>query len=182
MHWSSKFYAFLSLSWGDIEHYVDPETRSTSISYYAMWNWCPWIDNVEEAGQSTIKWVKAVDDETIATETLVYFFCLDLPLLAQIWYQISTPLPRYWLDRMSDGDRAAFDLSIHSVRTSHPLVVRKTLKGLPVVTHKESQEYSREICSSMTQVSSSNVLELDSNRMTYEFLCQVAVDYSRWGV
>jgi hypothetical protein len=65
---------------------VHSGTRSTNVffSCYAMWieNWCPWIDNVQEALKKIWQnelWVKAVYDDDIATDTLHLLLACFLP-------------------------------------------------------------------------------------------------------
>ncbi len=47
-----------------------------------------------------------------------------------------------WTECVGCADRAAYDLSVHSARTGHPLIVREALKE-PIVTESEVVEWNR---------------------------------------
>jgi glycyl-tRNA synthetase len=47
-----------------------------------------------------------------------------------------------WTECVGCADRAAYDLSVHSAKTGHPLVVRQALKE-PIVTEKEVPEFNK---------------------------------------
>ena len=47
-----------------------------------------------------------------------------------------------WTECVGCADRAAYDLTVHSNKTGHPLVVREALKQ-PIVTEKEVAEFNK---------------------------------------
>ena len=47
-----------------------------------------------------------------------------------------------WTECVGCADRAAYDLSVHSAKTGHPLVVRQALKE-PIITEKLTPEFNK---------------------------------------
>ena len=47
-----------------------------------------------------------------------------------------------WTECVGCADRAAYDLTVHSEKTKHPLVVRQALKE-PIVEEKEVPEFDK---------------------------------------
>ena len=153
---------------GEIEHYVDPEDK-THERFLEVHNVkIILLDrHVQEAGQITTKEMtvgKAVEDGVIANETLGYFvarihlFLLKIginPERLRFRQHMANEMAHYatdcwdaeihnstgWTECVGCADRAAYDLSVHSARTGHPLVVRQALKE-PIVSEKETPEWN----------------------------------------
>lgn len=49
-----------------------------------------------------------------------------------------------WTECVGCADRAAYDLTVHSQKTGHPLVVRQALKE-PIVSEKEVAEFDKKL-------------------------------------
>ncbi|KAF8154746.1 hypothetical protein B0H34DRAFT_660422 [Crassisporium funariophilum] len=153
----------------EIEHYVDPEdkkherfneVRDVKLTLLNR--------HIQEAGKSTTTEMtvgEAVDGGIIANETLGYFvariylFLLKIginPERLRFRQHMANEMAHYatdcwdaeihnstgWTECVGCADRAAYDLSVHSARTGHPLVVRQALKE-PIVTEKEVPEWNK---------------------------------------
>ncbi|KAI6039276.1 glycyl-tRNA synthetase, partial [Pisolithus marmoratus] len=128
---------------GEIEHYVDPEHKESGST---------------QVTQMSIG--EAVDRGIVANETLGYFlarihlFLLKIgidPRRLRFRQHMANEMAHYatdcwdaeienssgWTECVGCADRAAYDLSVHSARTGHALVVRQALKG-PIVTEREA--------------------------------------------
>jgi len=153
----------------EIEHYVDPldkshvrfkEVRDVTLDLLDR--------NVQFAGSTkptkmTIG--EAVDKGVIANETLGYFmariylFLLKVginPKRLRFRQHMANEMAHYatdcwdaeienstgWTECVGCADRAAYDLTVHSNKTGHPLVVRQALKE-PIVTEKEVPEFNK---------------------------------------
>ncbi|KAK7454497.1 Glycine--tRNA ligase 1, mitochondrial [Stygiomarasmius scandens] len=153
----------------EIEHYVDPldkshvrfkEVRDVALDLLDR--------NVQFAGSTkptkmTIG--EAVDKGVIANETLGYFmariylFLLKVginPKRLRFRQHMANEMAHYatdcwdaeienstgWTECVGCADRAAYDLTVHSNKTGHPLVVRQALKE-PIVTEKEVPEFNK---------------------------------------
>ena len=154
---------------GEIEHYVDPEDKTHERFHEIRDVKITLLDrHVQEAGQSTTKEMtvgKAVEEGVIANETLGYFvariylFLLKIginPQRLRFRQHMANEMAHYatdcwdaeihnstgWTECVGCADRAAYDLSVHSARTGHPLVVRQALKE-PIVTEKETPEWNK---------------------------------------
>jgi len=155
----------------EIEHYVDPEdkkhtkfgeVRNTVVSLLDR--------HVQENGSSTpvrMSVGEAVDRGIIANETLGYFVARIYQFLIQIGINpdrlrfrqhMANEMAHYatdcwdaeihnsygWVECVGCADRAAYDLSVHSAKTGHSLVVRQALKE-PIVTEKLVPEFNKKV-------------------------------------
>ncbi|KAF9456291.1 hypothetical protein BDZ94DRAFT_1178043 [Collybia nuda] len=153
----------------EIEHFVDPtdksherfsEVRDVTLALLNR--------HVQEAGGSQITHMsvgEAVDQGIIANETLGYFVARIYQFLIKIGINperlrfrqhMGNEMAHYatdcwdaeihnstgWTECVGCADRAAYDLSVHSQKTGHPLVVRQALKE-PIVTEKEVAEWNK---------------------------------------
>jgi glycyl-tRNA synthetase len=153
----------------EIEHYVDPldkkharfnEVRDVELVLLNR--------HVQAAGTTetaTMSVGKAVDTGVIANETLGYFMARIYQFLLKIGINpqrlrfrqhMANEMAHYatdcwdaeiensygWTECVGCADRAAYDLSVHSAKTGHPLVVRQALKE-PIVTEKEVPEFNK---------------------------------------
>ena len=153
----------------EIEHYVDPEDKKHERFNEVRDVKLVLLDrHVQEAGQSTTMSItvgQAVDKGIIANETLGYFVARIYQFLIKIGINsvrlrfrqhMSNEMAHYatdcwdaeiqnstgWTECVGCADRAAYDLSVHSNKTGHPLVVRQALKE-PIVTEKEIPEWNK---------------------------------------
>jgi glycyl-tRNA synthetase len=153
----------------EIEHYVDPEDKKHERFNEVRDVKLVLLDrHVQEAGQSTTMSItvgEAVDKGIIANETLGYFvariyqFLIKIginPVRLRFRQHMSNEMAHYatdcwdaeiqnstgWTECVGCADRAAYDLSVHSNKTGHPLVVRQALKE-PIVTEKEIPEWNK---------------------------------------
>jgi len=153
----------------EIEHYVDPEDKKHERFNEIRDVELVLLDrHVQEAGQSTTTSItvgEAVDKGIIANETLGYFvariyqFLLKIginPARLRFRQHMSNEMAHYatdcwdaeiqnstgWTECVGCADRAAYDLSVHTNKTGHPLVVRQALKE-PIVTEKEVPEWNK---------------------------------------
>jgi glycyl-tRNA synthetase len=146
----------------EIEHYVDPLDKShprfNEIRNYTL----PLLDrNVQTSGSTTVTTLSvgdAVEKGIIANETLGYFlvrisqFLLKIgihPERLRFRQHMANEMAHYaadcwdaeihnstgWTECVGCADRAAYDLSVHSKKTGHPLIVRVALKE-PIVEEK----------------------------------------------
>jgi len=153
----------------EIEHYVDPEDKTHERFNEVRDVKLVLLDrHVQEAGQSTAMNItvgQAVNKGIIANETLGYFLARIYHFLLKIGINperlrfrqhMSNEMAHYatdcwdaeiqnstgWTECVGCADRAAYDLSVHSNKTGHPLVVRQALKE-PIVTEKEVPEWNK---------------------------------------
>ena len=153
----------------EIEHYVDPEDKKHERFNEIRDVELVLLDrHVQEAGQNTTTSItvgEAVDKGIIANETLGYFvariyqFLLKIginPARLRFRQHMSNEMAHYatdcwdaeiqnstgWTECVGCADRAAYDLSVHTNKTGHPLVVRQALKE-PIVTEKEVPEWNK---------------------------------------
>lgn len=153
----------------EIEHYVDPEDKKHERFNEIRDVKLVLLDrHVQEAGESTTTSItvgEAVDKGIIANETLGYFVARIYQFLVKIGINpvrlrfrqhMSNEMAHYatdcwdaeiqnstgWTECVGCADRAAYDLSVHSNKTGHPLVVRQALKE-PIVTEKEIPEWNK---------------------------------------
>ncbi|KAH8109450.1 glycyl-tRNA synthetase [Phellopilus nigrolimitatus] len=153
----------------EIEHYVDPEdkvherfdeVRDVSLALLDR--------HVQSSGRTEIKQMTvgaAVDGGVIANQTLGYFlarvqlFLLKIgidPKRLRFRQHMANEMAHYatdcwdaeiqnasgWTECVGCADRAAYDLSVHSAKTGHQLVVRQALKE-PIVTEKLVPEFNK---------------------------------------
>ncbi|THV02820.1 glycyl-tRNA synthetase [Dendrothele bispora CBS 962.96] len=153
----------------EIEHYVDPldkshvrfkEVRDVALDLLDR--------NVQFAGSTTPTKMtigEAVDKGVVANETLGYFMARIYLYLLKVGINpkrlrfrqhMANEMAHYatdcwdaeienstgWTECVGCADRAAYDLTVHSNKTGHPLVVRQALKD-PIVTEKEVPEFNK---------------------------------------
>ncbi|PPQ90157.1 hypothetical protein CVT25_012468 [Psilocybe cyanescens] len=153
----------------EIEHYVDPEDKKHEHFADVRDVKLILLDrHVQEAGKNstTVMSVgEAVDKGIIANETLGYFVARIYQFLIKIGINserlrfrqhMANEMAHYatdcwdaeiqnstgWTECVGCADRAAYDLTVHSNKTGHPLVVRQALKE-PIVTEKEIPEWNK---------------------------------------
>ncbi|EDQ99825.1 uncharacterized protein LACBIDRAFT_295911 [Laccaria bicolor S238N-H82] len=153
----------------EIEHYVDPEDKRHERFHEVRDVVLVLLDrHVQEAGSSTTSRLtvgEAVEKGVIANETLGYFiariylFLLKIginPERLRFRQHMGNEMAHYatdcwdaeihnatgWTECVGCADRAAYDLSVHSAKTGHPLVVRQALKE-PILTEKEVSEWNK---------------------------------------
>ncbi|KAI0001165.1 glycyl-tRNA synthetase [Russula vinacea] len=144
----------------EIEHYVDPEDKRHERFDEVREVVLDLLDrNVQTSGStktSKISVGEAVASGIIANETLGYFVARIHQFLVKIGINparlrfrqhMSNEMAHYatdcwdaeiqnsygWTECVGCADRAAYDLTVHSNKTGHPLVVRQALKE-PIVT------------------------------------------------
>jgi glycyl-tRNA synthetase len=153
----------------EIEHYVDPEDKNYNKFNEVRDVDIVLLDrHVQEAGGNETKRMKvgdAVDKGIIANQTLGYFVARIYLFLIKIGVNperlrfrqhMANEMAHYatdcwdaeihnstgWTECVGCADRAAYDLSVHTAKTGHPLVVRQALKE-PIVTEKEAVEWNK---------------------------------------
>ena len=153
----------------EIEHYVDPEDKRHERFHEVRDVVLVLLDrHVQEAGSSTTTKLtvgEAVEKGVIANETLGYFiariylFLLKIginPERLRFRQHMGNEMAHYatdcwdaeihnatgWTECVGCADRAAYDLSVHTAKTGHPLVVRQALKE-PIITEKEVPEWNK---------------------------------------
>lgn len=153
----------------EIEHFVDPENkkhpRFNEVSHVVL----TLLDrHVQSAGSTKVTKIsigEAVANGTVANETLGYFIVRIYQFLLKIGINpdrlrfrqhMANEMAHYatdcwdadienstgWTECVGCADRAAYDLTVHSEKTGHPLVVREALKQ-PIVTEKEVAEFNK---------------------------------------
>ncbi|KAH9950705.1 hypothetical protein B0H21DRAFT_721162 [Amylocystis lapponica] len=153
----------------EIEHYVDPldkrherfvDVRDVELDLLDR--------HVQVSGSTKVTRMAvgaAVDQGIIANETLGYFLARIHLFLTRIGINparlrfrqhMGNEMAHYatdcwdaeienstgWTECVGCADRAAYDLTVHSKKTGHPLVVRQALKE-PVITEKEVAEFNK---------------------------------------
>lgn len=153
----------------EIEHYVDPEDKDHDRFDEVRDVKLVLLDRDTQSSGSTESRVmtigEAVDKGIVANQTLGYFlarvslFLLKIgidPKRLRFRQHMSNEMAHYatdcwdaeihnstgWTECVGCADRAAFDLSVHSARTGHPLVARQALKE-PIVTEKDVPEFNK---------------------------------------
>jgi glycyl-tRNA synthetase len=155
----------------EIEHYVDPEDKRHEKFAEVRDVVLALLDrNVQESGSTQLTKMSvgdAVDRGIIANETLGYFIARISEFLLKIGIDaerlrfrqhMANEMAHYatdcwdaeienstgWTECVGCADRAAYDLTVHSERTGHPLVVRQALKE-PVVREQEVAEFNKKV-------------------------------------
>lgn len=153
----------------EIEHFVDPEDKSHPRFKEIQDVVLVLLDREIQLSGSTkpinMSLGEAVSKGVIANETLAYFmariylFLLKIginPERLRFRQHMSNEMAHYatdcwdaeiqnstgWTECVGCADRAAYDLTVHSAKTGHPLVVREALKQ-PIVTEKEVPEFDK---------------------------------------
>jgi glycyl-tRNA synthetase len=155
----------------EIEHFVDPEDKSHERFSEVRDVSVVLLDrHVQSSGSTASKKMtvgEAVAAGTIANETLGYFVARIYQFLIKIGINperlrfrqhMANEMAHYatdcwdaeihnstgWTECVGCADRAAYDLTVHSQRTGHPLVVRQALKE-PIITEKEVAEFNKKV-------------------------------------
>ena len=155
----------------EIEHYVDPEDKSHERFHEVRDVVLDLLDRHTQAAGSTavtrMPIGEAVDKGIVANETLGYFLARIYQFLVKIGINpkrlrfrqhMANEMAHYatdcwdaeienstgWTECVGCADRAAYDLSVHSKRTGHPLIVRQALEK-PIVTEKETAEFNKKL-------------------------------------
>ena len=153
----------------EIEHYVDPEDKDHAKFNEVHNVEIILLDrHTQEAGSSETTRMKvgdAVGRGIIANQTLGYFVARIHQFLLKIGINscrlrfrqhMANEMAHYatdcwdaeihnstgWTECVGCADRAAYDLSVHTAKTGHPLIVRQALKE-PIVTEKEVVNWNR---------------------------------------
>ncbi|KAH9476019.1 Putative glycine--tRNA ligase [Psilocybe cubensis] len=153
----------------EIEHYVDPDDKKHERFGEVRDVKLVLLDrHIQESGKNTTTEMtvgEAVDKGIIANETLGYFVARIHQFLVKIGINpqrlrfrqhMANEMAHYatdcwdaeihnstgWTECVGCADRAAYDLTVHSNKTGHPLVVRQALKE-PIVTEKEVPEWNK---------------------------------------
>lgn len=155
----------------EIEHFVDPLDKSHNRFKDVRDVSLDLLDrHVQVAGsvETTRMTIgEAVDKGVVANETLGYFMVRIYQYLLKIGINparlrfrqhMANEMAHYatdcwdaeihnsygWTECVGCADRAAYDLTVHSKRTGHPLIVREYLKE-PIVTEKMVGELNKKI-------------------------------------
>lgn len=153
----------------EIEHYVDPEDKRHERFHEVRDVQLRLLDRkVQASGRTDVTSMsigEAVEKGIVANETLGYFLARIYQFLVKIGINhdrlrfrqhMSNEMAHYatdcwdaeihnstgWTECVGCADRAAYDLTVHSKKTGHPLVVRQALKE-PIVTEKEVAEFNK---------------------------------------
>ncbi|KAG7095073.1 hypothetical protein E1B28_005862 [Marasmius oreades] len=155
----------------EIEHFVDPMDKSHSKFSGVRDTVLTLLDRHVQASGSTkvteMSVGEAVEKGVIANETLGYFMARIHTFLLKIGtnrrrlrfrQHMSNEMAHYatdcwdaeienstgWTECVGCADRAAYDLTVHSKKTGHPLVVREPLDH-PIVTEKEVPVFNKKL-------------------------------------
>ena len=153
----------------EIEHYVDPEDKNHERFSDVKDVSLALLDrHTQASGRTQVTHMtvgEAVSKGVIANETLGYFlarvqlFLLKIgidPARLRFRQHMANEMAHYatdcwdaeihnstgWTECVGCADRAAYDLSVHSAKTGHPLVVRQALKE-PIVSEKLVPEFNK---------------------------------------
>jgi glycyl-tRNA synthetase len=153
----------------EIEHYVDPLDKRHERFKEVCDIVLTLLDrHIQSAGSTQVTQMsigEAVDRHIVANETLGYFIARIYQFLIKIGIDparlrfrqhMDNEMAHYatdcwdaeienstgWTECVGCADRAAYDLTVHSERTGHPLVVREALKQ-PIITEREVAEFNK---------------------------------------
>ncbi|TFK50428.1 glycyl-tRNA synthetase [Heliocybe sulcata] len=153
----------------EIEHFVDPADKSHAHFNDVRHVVLSLLDrHTQSAGRTEVRKMsvgEAVDTGVVANQTLGYFLARIYMFLLKIGINperlrfrqhMANEMAHYatdcwdaeiqnsygWTECVGCADRAAYDLSVHSAKTGHPLVVRQALKE-PIVVEKEVPEFNK---------------------------------------
>jgi len=170
----------------EIEHYVDPNNKKHDRFSEVRDLVIVLLDRyVQAAGSTQVKKMsvgEAVDTGVIANETLGYFiariylFLLKIginPERLRFRQHMANEMAHYatdcwdaeihnstgWTECVGCADRAAYDLSVHSAKTGHPLVVRQALKE-PIITEREVAEFDKKLLGKTFRQDAGNVQKI----------------------
>ncbi|KAI0254549.1 glycyl-tRNA synthetase [Lactifluus subvellereus] len=155
----------------EIEHYVDPEDKRHERFDEVRDVILDLLDrNVQASGSTQTRKISvgdAVASGIIANETLGYFVARIHQFLVKIGVNpsrlrfrqhMANEMAHYaadcwdaeiqnsygWTECVGCADRAAYDLTVHSNKTGHPLVVRQALKE-PIITERLVAEFNKKV-------------------------------------
>ncbi|TCD67620.1 Glycine--tRNA ligase 1, mitochondrial [Steccherinum ochraceum] len=155
----------------EIEHFVDPDDKRHEKFHEVRDVALRLLDrDVQASGRTDVTSMsigEAVDKGIVANETLGYFLARIYLFLVKVGINpdrlrfrqhMSNEMAHYatdcwdaeihnstgWTECVGCADRAAYDLTVHSKKTGHPLVVREALKE-PIVTEKEVAEFNKKL-------------------------------------
>jgi len=155
----------------EIEHFVDPEDKKHERFHEVHDVVLDVLDrNVQASGSTKTKKIsvgEAVSSGIIANETLGYFVARIHQFLVKVGVDptrlrfrqhMSNEMAHYaadcwdaeiqnsygWTECVGCADRAAYDLTVHSNKTGHPLVVRQALKE-PIITERLVAEFNKKV-------------------------------------
>jgi glycyl-tRNA synthetase len=155
----------------EIEHYVDPEDKRHERFDEVRDVVLDLLDrNVQASGSTRTRKIsvgEAVATGTIANQTLGYFVARIYQFLVKIGIDpgrlrfrqhMANEMAHYaadcwdaeiqnsygWTECVGCADRAAYDLTVHSNKTGHPLVVRQALKE-PVITERLVADFNKKV-------------------------------------
>ncbi|KAF9261131.1 glycyl-tRNA synthetase [Marasmius fiardii PR-910] len=155
----------------EIEHFVDPKDKShTKFSEVRDTVFTLLDRHVQASGSTKVTEMsvgEAVEKGVIANETLGYFMVRIYTFLLKIGINrqrlrfrqhMANEMAHYatdcwdaeienstgWTECVGCADRAAYDLTVHSKKTGHPLVVREPLDP-PIVTEKEVPVFNKKL-------------------------------------
>lgn len=153
----------------EIEHFVDPLDKKHERFHEVRDVVLTLLDrHMQSSGSTRVTKMsigEAVDKGIVANETLGYFIARIYLFLTKIGINparlrfrqhMGNEMAHYatdcwdaeienstgWTECVGCADRAAYDLTVHSDRTGHPLVVREALKQ-PIVTEKDVAEFNK---------------------------------------
>jgi glycyl-tRNA synthetase len=168
----------------EIEHYVDPEHKQHERFDEVKDVKLNLLDrNVQMSGSTKLTEMtigEAVEKGVVANQTLGYFIVRIYLFLVKIGIDpkrlrfrqhMANEMAHYatdcwdaeiqnssgWTECVGCADRAAYDLTVHSKKTGHPLVVREALKE-PIVYEKEVVEFNRKLIGKTFAKDSASVL------------------------
>jgi glycyl-tRNA synthetase len=155
----------------EVEHYVDPEDKRHERFGEVRDVVLDLLDRNVQANGSTqtmkTRVGEAVATGIIANETLGYFlarthqFLLKIginPARLRFRQHMANEMAHYaadcwdaeiqnsygWTECVGCADRAAYDLTVHSNKTGHPLIVRQALKE-PIITERLVAEFNKKV-------------------------------------
>ncbi|KAL0071051.1 Glycine--tRNA ligase 1, mitochondrial [Marasmius tenuissimus] len=155
----------------EIEHFVDPLNKNHSKFGEVRDTVLTLLDrDVQAAGGTQVVQLsvgEAVDKGVIANETLGYFMARIYTFLLKVGINperlrfrqhMSNEMAHYatdcwdaeiqnstgWTECVGCADRAAYDLTVHSKKTGHPLVVKEAIEP-PIVTEKDVPVFNKKL-------------------------------------
>jgi len=188
----------------EIEHYVDPEEKTHERFSEVRDLKLALLDrHVQESGGNQVKEMpvgEAVDNGVIANETLGYFLARIHQFLIKIGIKpdrlrfrqhMANEMAHYatdcwdaeihnstgWTECVGCADRAAYDLTVHSNRTGHPLVVRQALAE-PIVTEREVPEWNKKVLGK-TYKQDAGTIQKTVESMSQEQLLKLKIDLAQ---
>jgi glycyl-tRNA synthetase len=188
----------------EIEHYVDPEEKTHERFSEVRDFKLALLDRyVQESGGNQVKEMpvgEAVDNGVIANETLGYFLARIHQFLIKIGINpdrlrfrqhMANEMAHYatdcwdaeihnstgWTECVGCADRAAYDLTVHSNRTGHPLVVRQALAE-PIVTEREVPEWNKKVLGK-TYKQDAGTIQKTVESMSQEQLLKLKLDLAQ---